>query len=82
MQNYYEQHNLGNGDPTNLSLRLSFAQTIYNMLINVLSPMSQLLLSVLGPKNTLVASVLVSSLGLLLASFSTQVNIKKSKCFI
>ncbi|RCH90728.1 hypothetical protein CU097_009504 [Rhizopus azygosporus] len=72
MQNYYEQHNLGNDDPINLSLKLSFAQTIYNTLINVLGPMSQLLLSILGPKNTLVASVLVSSLGLLLASFSTQ----------
>ncbi|KAG0736776.1 hypothetical protein G6F57_004387 [Rhizopus arrhizus] len=60
-------------DPTHLSLQLSFAQTIYNILINVLGPLSQLILSTLGPRNTLLVSVVISSLGLLLASFSTEV---------
>ncbi|KAG1147337.1 hypothetical protein G6F36_014937 [Rhizopus arrhizus] len=50
-----------------------FAQTIYNILINVLSPLSQLILSTLGSRNTLLVSVVISSLGLLLASFSTEV---------
>jgi hypothetical protein len=73
MQNYYEQHQFGS-DPTHLSLQLSFAQTIYNILINVLGPLSQLILSTLGPRNTLLVSVVISSLGLLLASFSTEVT--------
>lgn len=73
MQNYYEQHQFGS-DPTHLSLQLSFAQTIYNILINVLSPLSQLILSTLGSRNTLLVSVVISSLGLLLASFSTEVT--------
>ena len=73
MQNYYEQHQFGS-DPTHLSLQLSFAQTIYNILINVLSPLSQLILSTLGSRNTLLVSVVISSLGLLLASFSTEVK--------
>ncbi|CAO3702028.1 unnamed protein product [Rhizopus stolonifer] len=71
-QNYYEQNNFGD-DPVNLPLKLSFAQTIYNVLINILGPMSQVLLNILGPKKTLLVSVVISSLGLLLASFSTQI---------
>ncbi|KAI9272465.1 major facilitator superfamily domain-containing protein [Sporodiniella umbellata] len=71
-QNYYEQINFGN-DHENLPLKLSFAQTIYNVLINILGPMSQIILIVLGPKKTLFVSVVISSLGLLLASFSTQI---------
>lgn len=73
LQNYYEQNEFG-GNSDNLPLQLSFAPTIYNILINILGPMSQLLLKILGPRNTLFVSVVIASLGLFSASFSTRVQ--------
>ncbi|KAI9272040.1 major facilitator superfamily domain-containing protein [Sporodiniella umbellata] len=72
MQNYYEQIIFG-GNPDQLPLKLSFAETIYNVLISLLGPLAQIVLTFVGPRYTFMISVSVSSLGLLLASFSTQV---------
>ncbi|KAL7308568.1 hypothetical protein PS15m_011756 [Mucor circinelloides] len=72
MQNYFEQDDSLQGT-SNLSLQLSFVGTIFNIFINLLGPFGQILLSILLPRTVLFISVTVCSIGLLLASFSTQV---------
>ncbi|KAL0145174.1 major facilitator superfamily domain-containing protein [Mucor lusitanicus] len=71
MQNYFEQDESLQAT-SNLSLQLSFVGTIFNIFINLLGPFGQILLSLLLPRTVLFISISVCSIGLLLASFSTQ----------
>lgn len=73
MQNYFEQDETLQGT-SNLSLQLSFVGTIFNIFINLLGPLGQILLSILQPRTVLFISVTICSIGLLLASFSKQVD--------
>ncbi|KAI7903952.1 major facilitator superfamily domain-containing protein [Cokeromyces recurvatus] len=72
MQNYFEQHSDFKG-VTNLSFKLSFVETITNVLMNLLGPFSQLMLTVYSTRTVLFVSIVICSLGLLLASFSTEI---------
>lgn len=76
MQNYFEQDKNLQATTSNLSLQLSFVGTIFNVFINLLGPFGQILLSILLPRTVLFISVTICSIGLLLASFSTQVWVR------
>ncbi|KAI8374083.1 major facilitator superfamily domain-containing protein [Choanephora cucurbitarum] len=72
MQNYFEQYPGFQGTP-NLSLQLSFVATICNIIINLLGLVGQVLLSLFETRTVLFVSIVICSVGLLLASFSTQI---------
>ncbi|KAI8390143.1 major facilitator superfamily domain-containing protein [Blakeslea trispora] len=72
MQNYFEQYKGFQGTP-NLSLQLSFVATICNIIINLLGLVGQVLLSFFETRTVLFVSIVICSLGLFLASFSTEI---------
>ncbi|KAI9483332.1 MAG: major facilitator superfamily domain-containing protein [Benjaminiella poitrasii] len=72
MQNYFEQSDNFKGI-SSLSFKLSFVETITNVLINLLGPFSQLMLTIFSARTVLFISIVICSLGLLLASFSTEI---------
>lgn len=74
MQNYFEQDEKFRELP-NVSFQLTFVITICNILMNILAPVGQLLLGVMEARTVLFISIVFCSIGLLLASFSTQVYI-------
>jgi ABC-type bacteriocin/lantibiotic exporter with double-glycine peptidase domain len=73
MQDYFE-HDERFKDVSNLSFRLTFVGTIFNILINLLGPLGQILMTYYGARTVLFISITCCSTGLLLASFSTQVH--------
>lgn len=74
MQNYFEQHEKFAGT-SNLSIRLTFVATICNILTNLLAPLGQLMLALMEARAVLFTAIAFCSIGLLLASFSTQVRV-------
>ncbi|KAI8972734.1 major facilitator superfamily domain-containing protein [Pilobolus umbonatus] len=72
MQNYFEQTEFG-GAIDNRSLQLSFIETIYNVLINLVSPFVQIMMIYLNPRWALLISVVLCTLGLTLAGSSTEI---------
>jgi hypothetical protein len=82
LQNYFEQDEQFAGTP-NLSFQLTFVITICNVLMNVLAPVGQLLLAIMEARTVLFISIVFCSIGLLLASFSTEVRdfCKSTSCF-
>ncbi|KAI7868408.1 major facilitator superfamily domain-containing protein [Spinellus fusiger] len=70
-QDYYEQHMFGRSPA--ITLQLTFVGTLGNILLNISSPFVQILLCYMGTRKTLVVGVMLASLGMILASFSSQI---------
>jgi hypothetical protein len=73
MQDYYEQHVFGTS--AGVVLHLSLVGAITNCVMNLMSIFAQILLSRLGTKWVAVIAGLLCTLGLELASLSTEVTI-------
>ena len=73
MQNYFEQDEKFSDIP-HITVQLTFVATFFNILMNLLAPVGQILLALMEARTVLFISIVFSSLGLLLASFGTQVR--------
>lgn len=73
MQDYYQQRIFGENYP-NVTLRLSFVGTLCLVCSNGMGPFAQIMGSYVGTRGVMLMGTLLLALGLILASFSTQVS--------
>ncbi|KAI8393540.1 major facilitator superfamily domain-containing protein [Radiomyces spectabilis] len=71
MQDYYDQHVFT--DIPDAQFQLSWAGTLMEVFVNLMSPLAQVLASIFGFRVVLIAGTILASLGLELAGFSTKI---------